>query len=237
MTSLPSLLIAAAVAEELTIINERISGAKHIHRGPIELRSGSIRGLDVATLLTGPGTVSTAGALAGVFAVQPPKAVVVTGCGGAFEGSGLTAGDIAVATGEIHGQLGVEDEKVPGRIHSLSFLPNRIMLDGTFTQKGYDALQNSALQKHFKLMKGLFPTVATVTSRAETAAAYGRRYGVIMENMEGFAAAALCKQYDIPMMELRAVSNMVGQRDRSTWKLDLAFEQAREAILTILEII
>lgn len=235
MTSLPSLLIAAAVPAELAIIKGRISRGRHIHRGPIELHAGNIHGRDVATLVTGPGVVNMAGALAGVFTTQPPRVVIVTGCGGAFEGSGLSVGDIAIATGEIHGQLGVEDEEAPGRVHPLPFLENRIMLDQALIQKASHALHKEGRGMNLKALKGQFLTVATVTSRPETAAGYRHRYGVMIENMEGFAAALLCKQYGLPLMELRAVSNMVGQTDRNTWKLDLAFARAQDAILAILE--
>jgi len=235
MTSGPHLLIAAAVRPELAMINQSMGGEKIVHRGPIELHTGSINGREVTTLITGPGPVNMAGALGGLFATQPPKTVVVTGCAGGFEGTGLSPGDIAIATEEIHGQLGVEDGTVTGPVHPLSFLENRCMLDHALMQKVFNALQKEERGMTARVFTGPFLTVTTVTSRAKTAAGYRHRYGVMVENMEGFPAAVLCKQYDIPMLELRAVSNMVGQTDRNTWELDLAFGRAQEAILTILK--
>ena len=235
MISSNCVLIAAAVPAELATIDQSLSGKKVLRRGPVELHTGSINGREVATLVSGAGPVNMAGALGAVFTLQPPKMVMVTGCGGAFGGSGLLQGDVALATEEIHGQLGVEDGHPPAPPNDLPFLRNRYPLDHALVERAFSAFANRTYAAKHKVLKGPFLTVATVTSRADTAAEYRRRYNVIMENMEGFAATALCKQYDIPMMELRAVSNMVGQTDRSTWKLDLAFERAQEAILSILE--
>jgi len=235
MTSRLPLLIAAAVPAELAIINYRMSGKKIIHHGPIELHTGSINERGVATAVTGPGTVNMAGVLGALFAAQSSGTVIVTGCGGGFEGSGLSLGDIAIATEEVHGQLGVEDETGPGPVHGLPLLENRYVLNQTLMQKAFNALQKEGHGMNVRISKGPFLTVASVTSRAETAVRYRNRYDVIVENMEGFAAAALCKQYDIPLLELRAVSNMVGQTDRDTWQLDLAFARAQEAVLHVLE--
>ncbi|RLB15789.1 MAG: futalosine hydrolase [Deltaproteobacteria bacterium] len=236
MTSLASLFIAAAVPPELAMINRAMTGEMVFHRGPMELHTGSINGREVSTLVTGPGTVNTAGALGALFAVQPPDALIVTGCGGAFGGFGLSLGDVALATEEIHGQLGVEAEEGPGPPRVLPFLPNGCVLDQALMEKTFHILQERP-RANCRVSRGAFLTVATVTSRPETAAQYRNRYEVIMENMEGFAAAVICRQYQVPMLELRAVSNMVSQTDRSTWNLELAFERAQEAVLSILDTI
>jgi futalosine hydrolase len=235
MTSPAPLLIVAAVPAELSIIKGRLSGEKTLHLGPMELHTGRIRGQEVATLVTGPGTVNMAGGLGVVLSSYGPRTVFLTGCGGAFSGTGLAIGDVAMATEEIHGQLGVEDGEKAGIVHPLDFLQNRIRLDQTLIQEAHDALLKQRRPGKFKVFKGPFLTVATVTSRNETASLYRNRYRPIVENMEGFAAASLCRQHAVPMMELRAISNRVGQRDRNTWRLDLAFERAQEAVMELIE--
>jgi futalosine hydrolase len=235
MTSRPSLLIAAAVPAELSLISGRLSGRKIVPAGHVRLLTGRICGRRVSCLVTGPGPVNMAGALGAVFSRHVPKALIVTGSGGGFEGSGLSVGDIALATEEIHAQLGREDRTAANLPHPLDFLENRIELDQTLAEEAYHVLLKERDEQKTKVFKSPFLTVATVTSRAETALLYRAGYGAIVENMEGFAAAALCRYYQVPIVELRAISNMVGTTDRNSWKLDRAVEKAQKGVLTIIE--
>jgi futalosine hydrolase len=235
MTSRSPLLIAAAVSGELAFINAHLSGAKTVTIGQSTVHFGHIHGQDIATLVTGAGAINMAGALGSVFSRLAPRALIVSGCGGGYEGSGVSPGDLVLATEEIHGQLGVEDSIKPGVVHPLSFLKNSIELNQSLVQEAYNALLENSHGDGFVLFKGRFITVSTVTSLAETASRYWSRYGALVENMEGFAAAVICAHYHVPLLELRAISNMAGEADRNTWQLDFAFERAQEGVLKILE--
>ncbi len=57
-------------------------------------------------------------------------------------------------------------------------------------------------------------TVAGVTSCPRRAARLYHRYGgPLLENMEGFSLALACTRYNLPFLEIRTVSNLVGSRD------------------------
>lgn len=73
-------------------------------------------------------------------------------------------------------------------------------------------------------------TVSAATGTAEYARMLQRRYQPAMENMEGFALALGCFQTDIPFLEIRAISNLVGSRDKEHWDLQGAFSQLAPAI-------
>ena len=53
--------------------------------------------------------------------------------------------------------------------------------------------------------------------------------------MEGAAAARVCAEHDVPLIEIRAVSNMVENRDPKKWKLSEACNRAGEAAALLLE--
>ncbi len=40
---------------------------------------------------------------------------------------------------------------------------------------------------------------------------------------------------DIPFAEIRAISNLIGRRDRSTWNIPLAFDALADAMSTLLK--
>ncbi|MNY61383.1 Futalosine hydrolase [compost metagenome] len=77
-------------------------------------------------------------------------------------------------------------------------------------------------------------TVATATGTAATAAALAARVpGAAAEAMEGFGIATAAQQRGVPVLEIRAISNAVGPRDRDAWRIGDALK-ALEAAGTVL---
>ncbi|MFE3071939.1 futalosine hydrolase [Streptomyces sp. NPDC059247] len=73
-------------------------------------------------------------------------------------------------------------------------------------------------------------TVSTVTGTADRAAELaGRHPGAGAEAMEGFGVAEAAAAHGLPVVEIRAVSNAVGPRDRAAWRIGDALESLRHA--------
>jgi futalosine hydrolase len=53
--------------------------------------------------------------------------------------------------------------------------------------------------------------------------------------MEGAAAAHVCALHDIPFLEVRGISNLVEDRDRSKWRITEAAEAAQTVALKLAE--
>ncbi|HEX8243978.1 MAG TPA: hypothetical protein VF541_10795 [Longimicrobium sp.] len=77
---------------------------------------------------------------------------------------------------------------------------------------------------------GPFVTVSACSGTAARGAVVAARFGGICEGMEGAALAHVAALYDTPFLELRAVSNLVEDRDLSRWKLADAAEAAQRAV-------
>ena len=56
-----------------------------------------------------------------------------------------------------------------------------------------------------------------------------------VESMEGAAIVHVALLEDKPVGEIRAISNEVGERDRSKWRIRDAARAAQEALLSWLE--
>ncbi|HEX4789744.1 MAG TPA: futalosine hydrolase, partial [Actinospica sp.] len=83
---------------------------------------------------------------------------------------------------------------------------------------------------------GTILTVNTATGTAERAAEMTRRHPeAIGEAMEGYGVAAAAQLADLPFAEVRAVSNLIGPRDRDAWRLDLALAALTAAARPIAE--
>lgn len=63
-------------------------------------------------------------------------------------------------------------------------------------------------------------TVSTGAGSDAISQAYAQRSGAQIETMEGAAVAAVCRNFGVPVAQLRVVSNRTGDRDQSGWDLD-----------------
>ncbi|WP_063783251.1 futalosine hydrolase [Streptomyces sp. XY431] len=84
------------------------------------------------------------------------------------------------------------------------------------------------------LATGTVLTVSTVTGSAGRAAALTARHpDAVAEAMEGFGVAEAAARHGVPAFELRTVSNPVGPRDRSAWRIGEAFGALERAFAAL----
>ena len=161
-----------------------------------------------------------------------------------FHESGLQIGDVAVASLEIDIQTGLEPSDGSLFPDELPFsllknggteYKNHYPMNEHLATEAFELLQPAGEMNRFQVRKGPFVTVSTITATDERAKSLFDRYAPCMEQMEGAAAAHIALLYDIPFVEIRSVSNMVGKRDKNTWNLPLAFQNACIAVETVVE--
>jgi futalosine hydrolase len=71
-------------------------------------------------------------------------------------------------------------------------------------------------------------TVQTVSGRKETNKERFRIFSPEVESMEGAAFFYVCLMEGIPFIEIRAISNYVGERDKSKWEIPFALKNLSE---------
>jgi len=194
---------------------------------------GKLSGHDVLLLNSGLGKVNAAHAATCLSENYPVKGVINIGVGGAYPGSGLKIGDVAIASKEIYGDEGVITSK---GWDSLKKIGIPLVLDGKKKYFNEFLLNNSLLIKSAQLVtkSGPFITVSSTTGTRKRAIELEKRFDAICENMEGAAIAQVCTIYKIPMLEIRGISNKVGERDKRKWDLGLASENCQKLLLKLL---
>ncbi|WP_163549807.1 futalosine hydrolase [Candidatus Frankia nodulisporulans] len=80
-----------------------------------------------------------------------------------------------------------------------------------------------------RIVTGTVVSVSTVTGTERRAAALTERLDPVAEAMEGYAVALAARAFGVPAVEIRAVSNPVGRRDRAAWNLPSALASLRMA--------
>ena len=76
-------------------------------------------------------------------------------------------------------------------------------------------------------------TVNEVSTRPERIASL-KQYGAV-ESMEGAPLHYVCLQNDIPFIQIRAISNYVGERDKSKWQIKKALDNLNSTVIRYLE--
>jgi futalosine hydrolase len=142
------------------------------------------------------------------------------GIGGAFAGK-AEVGGLLLARRVVAADLGADSPAGFLSVDSLGF--------GSSTLDGGRVPGLSAVV-------GTILTVNTVTGTDSRAAELTSRYpAAVGEAMEGYGVACAAALVSLPFAEVRAVSNLVGKRDRDTWRLDLAFAALTAAARPIAE--
>lgn len=183
---------------------------------------GELLKAHVPVIVTGVGAVNAACALSRFLEREGAHAIVSCGIGGAYADSGLPLATAVWAESECYGDLGAASDG--------GFLDMRAL--GFPVIGGPEPVYNDlpiAIRPRGRTAR--FVTVNTGTGDDATAREMAARTGGGVENMEGAAIAHVAALYGIPAGEVRGISNSVGRRDRSAWRVKDAAAAAQEALL------
>jgi futalosine hydrolase len=223
--------IVAAVESELGLLKDELRARPWHDVGEKSVHVGSLGNDPVYLGVVGIGAVSAALSLGIFLSATGADRVIMVGSAGALPGSGLSVGDVAVATSEIMAELGVCSGPGMGDVALLALqgLHQELPLDLPLAEAIAEA---ASVSSHVRV--GKFLTVMGVSADREQAEARARRFSVLLENMEGFSLALAGQRFGVQAAEVRGVSNPAGTRDKSRWDLPLANERAQQAVLDYL---
>jgi futalosine hydrolase len=187
---------------------------------------------DYACAVTGVGIPFTFGRLLPLVQWLRPQRILNIGIAGAFPNSGLKIGDIVMGRTEVYGDLGFELPPAGGR-----------------TERGFQALTSSVMGKQmdataFDLLRapewlatstdfGVHTDLVGATVNACTGTDYTglireSLFSAAFETMEGAAVAHIGFLLQIPVCEVRAISNIAARRDMRPENIRLALANLRQ---------
>ncbi|WP_438444983.1 futalosine hydrolase [Gorillibacterium sp. sgz5001074] len=159
--------------------------------------------------------------------------VISAGIGGGFPGR-AAVGSLVVADRIIAADLGVETADGFSTVDELGFGSSTVEADVGLAGRWTGALAAAGLPA----VQGPVLTVSTATGTSATAEARTQRVpGAAAEGMEGFGVAAAAADRGIPVLEIRAISNAVGPRDRAAWRIGEALGRLEAACSILLEVL
>ncbi|MGB0917226.1 MAG: futalosine hydrolase [Flavobacteriales bacterium] len=175
----------------------------------------------VDMLVTGVGMVATTHVLTKELSKKQYDLVVDVGIGGSFNPA-IKIGDVVQVTADRLVELGVEDNGKFVPAHEMDLVnADELMFETELTVSN--------------LTKANGITVNTVHGTQETIAAVVKQFNPDVETMEGAAVAYVCQQFDVPWVQIRAISNRVEPRNRAAWNINLAIKNLQESVNTFLD--
>jgi futalosine hydrolase len=167
--------------------------------------------IDADVIIGGVGPAESAASTARALATGSYDQVLSAGIGGGFPG--VDIGSVVAASSMVFADLGADSPD--------GFLP---VEDLGFGRAAYVP----TLGADFGLRLGPILTVSTVTGRTPTAL-LARFPDAVAEAMEGAGVAAAATGAGVAFGEVRAISNLVGPRDRAAWRIPEALAALRGA--------
>ena len=203
------LLVAATEAEISPLLNTGfIVGDNYHNRHRITI------------LITGVGMVATAYAMGKQLAKATYQLAINPGIAGSFKRS-LALGDIVQVEQDAFAELGAEDGG--------QFIPIDTLGFGTAVQYPVKGSPETGLP----LAKAI--TVNKVHGHIPTIKKTVQQYNPDIESMEGAAFFYACAQNNVSCVQVRAISNVVEQRNRDNWNIPLAIKKLNEFAITYLD--
>jgi futalosine hydrolase len=185
--------------------------------------------LNVDILIAGIGMLATAYHLTRKLAEKKYDLVIQAGIAGCFDKE-FQLGEVVIVKDEIVGDLGVKENKEYKDLFDMNFLkPN----DFPYSSKVLKNTNKEAL-KLLKLPKVSGVTVNQITTAKPVIDLYVRKYNAVVESMEGAALHYICSHEKTSFLQLRSISNYVGERNKSKWKIKDAIVNLNEEVKKLL---
>lgn len=182
---------------------------------------------DLGTTVLGVGKAAFAAGLTELLLRQPPAGVLLFGVCGAFParhrlGAALRVGDLCLIDSDRFGDEGV---LTPQGFFDLG--ESGLLQTGPFTAApGPTAAVAAALG--IAAVPGV--TVSSCSGTEVASKAMAARTSAMVETMEGAALGLVASRHRVPWVQLRAVSNFTGDRDRAAWDFDAAAARLHAAL-------
>ena len=175
---------------------------------------------------TGVGMLSAAVSLTKLALDEKPDLVIQAGIAGTFDPT-MTLGKVVAVNEESFGDMGVEED---GKWKDI--------FDLKLEKSSYHPFERRKLPNpwltQFNLLKlpevsGI--TVNQISTNPERIQQLYKKYNPVIETMEGAALHFVCRQANIPFLQIRSISNHIGERNKANWKMKESIDNLNQALL------
>ncbi|HVU56946.1 MAG TPA: hypothetical protein VHD83_17915 [Puia sp.] len=187
------------------------------------------RGHEVGSLLAGIGSIPTTWSLMRQTRRRRPDCIIQAGIAGSFIPGRI--GQVMAIKEEALGDVGVHENHTFRTVFDMKLMDSNThpFTNGLLVNPYQKWLDSTGLQQVRAIT---INEISTSPARIEW---YQQNIAPVVESMEGAALHYVCLQENIPFLQLRAVSNDIGQRDKSKWDFKSSIAALNSKLSGILE--
>jgi futalosine hydrolase len=184
---------------------------------------------EVDILITGVGLSSCTYHLTKQIHVKPPSFIIQGGVAGSLDES-LHLGEVVIVEKDQIGDEGVTEKNEFKSLFQLGLRDDDTFpwQQGKLFNNRADFFQNEGLP----LVKGV--TVNEITTDEKRMAYYKHTLNASIETLEGAALHYVALMENIPFLQLRSISNYIGERDKTKWMLSESITNLNMALRSVL---
>ena len=220
------ILVVAATELEIKPI---IEGATMISEQPaiFEKQIGNVK---THFLIGGIGTAFMAYKLTKALSIHKYSFVINAGIGGAFS-SLFSLGEVLHVHNEVFAGIGLLDKDTFTNLFEMNLLTAG---EFPFTQNFLHnfTLINNKVVENLPIANGV--TVNTLFTKNMGADMRYAKLNPHVESMEGAAVFYVCMMEHVPFVQIRAISNYVGETNKKLWNIPLAVENLHKTLIDVL---
>lgn len=180
-------------------------------------------------LITGIGSVHTTYALTSAIYKNRPDYLIQAGIAGSFSNA-HAPGSIVIIKEEVWGDVGVEENGVFNDVFDMQLQQSVTPYSGKLLVNPYS---NDWIKTGLPLVKGI--TINEISTQPARIQQLQQKYNPVVESMEGAAFHYTALMENVPFVQLRSISNYVGERDKTKWKMKEAIEGLNEKLVASLQ--
>ncbi|MBS1640203.1 MAG: futalosine hydrolase [Bacteroidetes bacterium] len=178
----------------------------------------------------GVGMLATAVSLMRLITDEKPDLIIQAGIAGTFNNK-IPLATTVIIKEETIADLGVEEN---GKWKDIFDLKLEKASYHPFEKK---KLPNQWIKK-FNLLK--LPEVNAITineisTNSKRIEQFKKKYNPVIESMEGAALHFVCREMNVPFIQIRSISNYVGERDKNKWQLKESIENLNKTLLLMID--
>ena len=183
---------------------------------------------NVDILITGVGMMATTYSLTRSILMKRPDFVLQAGIAGCLD-ENLALTKVVLVENESIGDLGVLDNGIFKTLFDLSLLDkSSFPWDNGKLSNNVQALKSTGLT----IVDGV--TVNEISTNQNRIAYYKNQLNASVETMEGAAFHYVALQENLRFLQMRSLSNFVGERDKTKWVIDVAIANLNVELLRII---
>lgn len=185
--------------------------------------------IDVDTCVSGIGAAISMFHIQEALLQKKYDLVIQTGIAGSFNLKNYNLGEVVMVASDSFADLGVSENEHFKTLFELNFLKENQF---PFTQG--QLINSTAILKKIELPLVKAITVNTVTDDKSNIEKLRQKFGADIETMEGAALHYVCLQKKISFLQIRGISNEVGERNKEHWKIKEALQNLNSNINKII---